>query len=87
MPPPETHAANWGRTPLVSAISKDDGSTWESHRLLESDFAHGYCYTAIHFVEGAVLLAYCAGGPECGWVLSRTRIRSVPVAWFYEDEG
>jgi hypothetical protein len=87
LPPPETHAANWRRTPLVSAISRDDGRTWQHHRLLESDFEHGYCYTAIHFTGDAVLLAYCAGGPDCGWVLSRARIRRVPVAWFYATSG
>ena len=87
LPPPETHAANWRRTPLVSAISRDDGRTWQHHRLLESDFEHGYCYTAIHFTHDAVLLAYCAGGPDCGWVLSRARIRRVPVAWFYAASG
>ena len=87
LPPPETHAANWRRTPLVSAISRDDGRTWQHHRLLESDFEHGYCYTAIHFTGDAVLLAYCAGGPDCGWVLSRARIRRVPVAWFYAASG
>jgi hypothetical protein len=53
--------------------------------LIESDFAHGYCYTAIHFTNDAVLLAYCAGDPDCGWVLSRTRIRRVPVGWFYSE--
>ena len=87
LPPPETHAANWRRTPLVSAISRDDGRTWQHHRLLESDFEHGYCYTAIHFTGDAVLLAYCAGGPDCGWVLSRARIRRVPAAWFYAASG
>jgi len=85
VPPPQTHRANWGRTPLVSAISKDDGHTWGCHRLIESDFVHGYCYTAIHFTNDAVLLAYCAGDPDCGWVLSRTRIRRVPVGWFYSE--
>ena len=85
LPPPETQAANWRRTPLVSAVSKDDGRTWQHHRLIEGDAEHGYCYTAIHFTGDAILLAYCAGGPDCGWVLSRTRIRRVPLGWFYEE--
>ena len=83
LPPRETEGANWRRTPLVSAISTDDGRTWQHHRLLESDFEHGYCYTAIHFTHDAVLLAYCAGGPDCGWVLSRARRqpRAAVGAW------
>jgi len=83
VPPPDTHQANWGRTPLVAAVSRDEGESWQGHRALESDFEHGYCYLALHFVPGAVLLAYCAGGPDCGSVLSRTRLRRVPLAWCY----
>jgi len=83
LPPRETHQANWGRTPLVAAVSRDDGHTWERHRLLEGDFDHGYCYIAMHFVPGAVLLGYCAGGPDCGMVLCRLRLRRVPLDWLY----
>jgi len=77
-------SVNWGRTPLVTAISDDEGRTWKHHRALESDFEHGYCYTAIHFVDDAVLLAYNAGGPEHGGVLCRHRMRHVPLRWLYE---
>ena len=83
LPPPETRPINAGRTPLVTAISRDDGATWEHHRALEADMGHGYCYTAMELVPGAVLLAYCAGGPECGGVLSRLRMRRVPMEWLY----
>jgi len=75
---------SWGRTPLVTAISPDDGKTWVHHRRLESDFDHGYCYTAIHFVDDAVLFGYCAGGPEHGHVLCRLRIRRVSLGWLYD---
>ncbi len=79
--------ASWGRSPLVSAVSRDDGKTWENARAIETDPDHGYCYTAIHFTGDAVLLAYCAGGPEMGGVLVRLRIRRVPISWFYEADG
>ena len=46
------------RTPLVAAISSDSGRTWPVRKLLEDDPNGVYCYTAIHFVEGAVLLGY-----------------------------
>ena len=71
------------RTPLVSAISRNDGDTWTHARLLETSPQHGFCYTAIHFVHSAVLLAYCAGGAETGGILNRLRMRRVGVDWLY----
>jgi hypothetical protein len=66
------------RTPLVSAISDDGGQTWMKHTLIETDPAGWYCYTAIHFVDDAVLLAYCAGDAAVGG-LNRLRIRRVDL--------
>ena len=74
---------SWGRTPLVAAVSRDEGSRWSRSRILEQEPDHGYCYIAIHFVEDAVLLAYCCGGGEHSHVLQDLRIRRVPLAWFY----
>jgi hypothetical protein len=79
---PRPAKESWGRTPLVSAISSDDGATWTQHRIIEGDPERGYCYTAIHFVDDAVLLAYCAGGKPTGSVLNTLRIRRVSVEWF-----
>jgi len=76
-------AKSWGRTPLVSAVSRDQGATWEHHKLLESDPAHGFCYTAIHFTDDAVLLAYCCGGGERSAVLQDLCIRRVTLDWLY----
>lgn len=67
------------RTPLVSAISKDGGTTWSPSRVIENDPEGGYCYTAIHFVDDAVLLGYCAGDTKIG-TLNRLRIRRIPVS-------
>jgi hypothetical protein len=75
---------SWGRTPLVCAISRDDGKTWERHKLLESDPALGYCYTAIHFADDAVLLAYCCGGGGRSVVLQDLCIRRMRLDWLYE---
>jgi sialidase-1 len=72
------------RTPLVAAISFDDGRTWSLRKALESDPDGWYCYTAIHFVDRAVLLAYCAGDPEVGG-LNRLRIRRVDIDWLRES--
>ncbi len=67
------------RAPLVLAYSTDGGATWKNHQLIESDLSGWYCYTAIHFTDDAVLLAYCAGNDRIG-KLSRLRIRRVPFA-------
>lgn len=68
------------RTPLVTGISSDGGQTWSQRKLLESDPDGWYCYTAIHFVDDAVLLAYCAGDSQVGG-LNRLRIRRVELSW------
>jgi hypothetical protein len=68
------------RTPLVSAISKDGGLTWSPSKVLEDAPDGGFCYTAIHFVEDAVLLAYCAGDKAIGGNLTRLRMRRIPLA-------
>ena len=73
------------RTPLCTAISRDEGATWEHERTLESDPNGWFCYTAIHFIEDRVLLAYWLADPAG---LSRgigTRITEVPVDWFYQE--
>lgn len=68
------------RTPLVAGISSDGGKTWPVRKLLEGDADGWYCYTAMHFVDGAVLLGYCAGDPKVGG-LNRLRIRRVSLDW------
>jgi sialidase-1 len=80
---------SWGRTPLVSAISTDEGKTWQHHKLLEDAPDHGFCYIAIHFTSGpkpddnAVLLAYCAGGASTKLVLDRLRLRRITLNELY----
>ena len=45
-----------GRTPLVYAVSGDEGPVGPI-RLLEDDPDAGYCYCAVHFLPDAMLLA------------------------------
>lgn len=73
------------RQPLSCALSSDEGVTWKNHFLLESDEDRGYCYTAIHFTADAVLLAYCAGGPDPENCLQRLRIRRVSYTELQND--
>lgn len=76
---PPAQPESWGRTPLVMAVSKDEGRTWQRPRLIEADPGRGFCYIAIHFTDDAVLLAYCCGG-RGSTVLQDTCIRRIPLA-------
>jgi Neuraminidase (sialidase) len=68
------------RTPLVCGISTDGGKTWTNRKQIESDPLGWYCYTAMHFTDDALLLAYCAGDAKVGH-LNRLRIRRIPLSW------
>jgi len=74
-------ASGWNddRTPLVLAIGDAAGKEWAEQVVLEDDPDSGYCYTAIHELPDALLLAYCAGSAvhdrNC---LVRLRVRRVP---------
>ena len=72
------------RTPLVAAISSDEGKTWPLRKLIEDDPSGWYCYTAIQFTGDAVLLAYCAGESKIGG-LNRLRIRRITLDWLPTD--
>lgn len=67
------------RTPLVIAVSRDDGKSFTQPVVIEDQPFRGYCYTAIHFTEDSVLLSYCAGGKAYGNVLNLTRIRKIAI--------
>lgn len=72
---------SWGRTPLVGAVSKDEGKTWGAFFNIQTEEdGGGYCYTAIHFTGDAVLLAYCAGEAEDGICLTRLKMRKIALA-------
>ena len=74
-------ATRWSaaRTPLVMSVSRDGGGTWVQPKVMEDSPDHGYCYTAIGFVDDGVLLGYCAGGGEDGGCLNRLRIRKITL--------
>lgn len=70
--------AGWGRTPLVYAVSADDGITWSEYKVIEGDEEHGYCYPALFFTkDGGMLVGYCSGGPADGICLARLTIRKI----------
>lgn len=69
---------NGGRTPLVIAARRPDGS-WSDPHVLEGEPDAGYCYIAIHADEKGFLLGYCAGQRSLGDenTLQRLRISRV----------
>lgn len=79
----KAHRLSAQRTPLASAISSNQGKTWKHHQLLETSLKHGFCYVAIHPLDDAVLLAYCAGGADTGSNLNRLRIRRIALENLY----
>ena len=70
---PRPADSSWGRTPLALGIGNDADAETLQTELLEDDPRCGYCYTAMHFENDCVLLAYCCGGDDC-IPLQRTRI-------------
>ncbi len=66
--------SSWGRTPLTMAVSYDEGKRWKRIGNLETDPTSGFCYTAMHFTDDALLVGYVYGGSDEGSVLSSLRI-------------
>jgi len=67
------------RTPLNLAISRDEGKTWISNKVLESDPNGMYCYTAIHFAGDDVLLGYF------DWKTTGVTVKRVGLDWVYRE--
>ncbi len=64
-----------GRTPLVCAFSEDDGKTFCEPIVIDDDPRRGFAYTSIFETDdGAILLAFCAGGADSTGMLDTLRI-------------
>lgn len=49
---------SWGRTPLICAVSDNDGKDFDRVFFLEDDPTNGYCYPAIYDGGNYALIAY-----------------------------
>jgi sialidase-1 len=67
------------RTPLNIALSKDDGKTWIKNKILENDPKGSYCYSAIHFTDKDVLVAYF------NWSTTGVTVRKINTRWLYDQ--
>lgn len=67
------------RNPFTSAISKDEGETWEHIRNIEDAPEGGWAYPAITWVDEKALLTYFSysGGLPL-------ELKILPAGWFYE---
>ena len=68
------------RTPLTLAASDDEGKTWTVLETLEDHPDGWFCYTAMDFLDDALLLGYCAGDRRHNNGLAHTRITRIEQA-------
>jgi sialidase-1 len=80
-PFPTDHALYGGRTPLVSAVSRDEGKSWGHFKEVEADPRSGYCYVAIDFLGKHAFLAYWMAESKGGATVTRLRIRRIGLDW------
>lgn len=62
------------RTPLVCAISKDEGKTWQNHFVIEDDPYGNFCYTSILFIDERLVLSYSAENLKNIWGILRVAL-------------
>jgi sialidase-1 len=82
-----TDSHNGARTPLVAAISKDEGQTWSKPKAIESSPADTYSYISVDFHDGRALITYylrhgkndLRKTEKISW-----KFKSVPLDWFAE---
>ena len=73
------------RTPLTSAISRDEGKTWGNFNDLAADTNRTYMYPALAFDGDTVLVLYSEGGMAgARWSNTSLKLARVPYRWFYE---
>lgn len=67
------------RSPLTTAISKDEGKTWTSLKNIEDHPKGSFCYTAIHFTKDHVLMAYF------DWASTQITVRRFDRKWLVSE--
>ena len=65
------------RVPLTSAVSSDDGETWQHIRDIETE-GGSFAYTSVCFVDQAAVLSYW-----CSYSGLSLVTRRLPIQWFY----
>lgn len=65
------------RTPFVSVLSKDDGETWVSERVIMGEPDNDYGYPSLMFLDGVALISYHQR--------DGLHVLRVGVDWFYGE--
>lgn len=66
------------RTPLVAALSTNEGRTWSAPMAVEPDTTAHYAYTSVRFHADRSLMTYYVARSG----LSSLKFKSIPLAWF-----
>ncbi len=74
------------RTPFNIAVSKDEGKTWIKKKVVENNPYGWYCYTAIFFTPGHVLLGHCSDDLRRTGSLQTTEIDRLSDEWIYAGQ-
>jgi sialidase-1 len=79
------HSHGGSRTPLVAAVSMDEGMTWLTPKPIESNPRDTYSYVSIDFHQGRALLTYYVrhgdpDSPQAGKI--SWKFKSLPISWF-----
>ena len=81
---PWPHAGHGPRNPLTTAISRDEGVTWERFNDVENRERYDSAYAAVTFVDDEALVTYyhsCRATRLGASVL----LKVFPIEWFYGD--
>lgn len=82
LPIPDANSA--GRTPLVAAISKDDGLHWVNHKVIEGDHKRAFVYIGIYFPgDRHALISYGIGAVD-GRGYEQV-VRRISIDGFYDE--
>jgi Neuraminidase (sialidase) len=73
--PPSQKNKGIPRSPLTTAISKDEGKTWQHVRNLEDAPDGNYCYTSVTFVKDKAVLSF--------YERAGLKVAVIDDDWFY----
>lgn len=68
------------RTPLSTAVSRDEGLTWTHRKVLDETPGETFAYTSVEWLRDSVFVSYYAAG-RAGISL---RTKTLPLHWFYQ---
>ena len=87
---PDKPGSGGPRMPLTTAISRDDGRTWESFKDLEPVAGRAHMYPALTFDGETALVLYSQGESDSveewgsNWHNTSLKLAQVPYQWLYE---